>query len=75
MAEAVVAVIVGVEGSVGRGSMAVEVEDAMLASMDGAEDQVSGCSVSKCFPTGGVLLVSVGEGDVNPSLYIMQGTI
>ena len=31
--------------------------------------------MSKCFPMGCVLLVSVGEGDVYPSLHVMQGTL
>ena len=69
--KAVVAVIVGMEGSVWRSSMVSEVEDAMLAGMDGAEDGVSGGPMSECLPMGGVLLVSVGEGDVNPSLHVM----
>ena len=37
-----VAVIVGVEWSLGRGSMVMEMEDASLASTDGAEDRVPG---------------------------------
>ena len=56
--------------------MVVEVEDMMLACTDGAEDQqVSRCSMSKCFPMDGILLISVGEGDVYHSLHIMQGTL
>ena len=31
--------------------------------------------MSECFPTGYILLISVGEGDVNPSLHVMQGTL
>ena len=31
--------------------------------------------MSKCFPTGCILLVNVGEGDVYPSLHIIQGTL
>ena len=69
--KAVVAVIVGMEGSVGRSSMVLEVQDMTLASMDGTEDGVSRSPMSECFPMGGILLVSVGEGDVNPSLHIM----
>ena len=37
-----VAAIVGVEGSLWRGSMVAEMEDASLASTDGAEDRVPG---------------------------------
>ena len=37
-----VAVIVGVEWSLRRGSMVAKMEDAPLASMDGAEDRVPG---------------------------------
>ena len=40
VAKSVVTVIIGMEWSVGRGSMASEVEDMMLAGMDGAEDGV-----------------------------------
>ena len=35
-----VAVIVGVEWGLWRGSMVMKMEDALLASMDGAEDRV-----------------------------------
>ena len=35
-----VAVVVGVEWSLWRGSMVAKMEDALLASMDGAEDRV-----------------------------------
>ena len=28
--------------------------------------------MSECFPTGGILLVGVSEGDVDPSLHIIQ---
>ena len=31
--------------------------------------------MSKCFPMGCILLVSVGEGDVYPSLHVIQGTL
>ena len=31
--------------------------------------------MSKCFPTGGILLVGVSEGDVYPSLHVIQGTL
>ena len=31
--------------------------------------------MSKCFPMGGVLLVRVSEGDVYPSLHVIQGTL
>ena len=31
--------------------------------------------MSECFPTGGVLLVGVSEGDVYPSLHVIQGTL
>ena len=37
-----VAVIVGVEWSLWRGSMVADMEDTSLASMDGAEDRVPG---------------------------------
>ena len=40
VAWAVMAVIVGVEWSVWRGSMSAKMEDTLLASMDGAEDRV-----------------------------------
>ena len=40
VAWSVVVVIVGVERSVWRGSMVVKMEDALLASTDGAEDGV-----------------------------------
>ena len=69
------AVIVGVEWSVWRGSMVTKVEDTSLASTDGAEDRVLGEPMSECFPTGCVLLVGVSEGDVYPSLHIIQGTL
>ena len=69
------AVVEGVEWSVWRGSMVAKVEDASLASTDGAEDRVPGESVSECFPTGGVLLVGVSEGDVYPSLHVIRGTL
>ena len=68
--------IVGVERSVGRGPVAVEMEGMMLAGMDGAEDWVPRHPVSEeCFPMGCVLLVCVGEGDVYPCLHIIQGTL
>ena len=38
--KSVLAVIIHMEWSVRRGSMVLEVEDAMLASTDGAEDRV-----------------------------------
>ena len=41
-----VVVIVGVEWSLWRGSMVAEMEDASLASMDGAEDRVLCLSAS-----------------------------
>ena len=47
----------------------------MLASMDGAEDVITGESVSKGFAMYSILLVSVGKGDVHPSLHIIQGTV
>ena len=31
--------------------------------------------MSECFPMGGILLVSVNEGDVYPSLHVIQGTL
>ena len=31
--------------------------------------------MSECFPMGGVLLVGVSEGDVYPSLHVIQGTL
>ena len=74
-AESVLAVIIGMEWSFRRG-MVLEVEDAMLAGMDGADDGVPREPImSACFPMGCILLVSVGEGDVYPSLHIMQGTL
>ena len=30
--------------------------------------------MAECFPAGGVLLVSVSEGDVYPSLHVIRGT-
>ena len=30
--------------------------------------------MAECFPAGGILLVSVSEGDVYPSLHIIRGT-
>ena len=55
--------------------MFAEVEDASLASTDGAEDRVPGEAVAECFPAGGILLVSVSEGDVYPSLHVIRGTL
>ena len=54
--------------------MFAEMEDTSLASTDGTEDRVPGEAMAKCFPAGGILLVSVSEGDVYPSLHIIQGT-
>ena len=55
--------------------MVAEVEDASLASTDGAEDRIPREAVAECFPMGGVLLVSVSEGDVYPSLHVIRGTL
>ena len=51
--------------------MVTKMEDTSLASMDGAEDRVPGQAVGECFPVGGILLVSVSEGDVYPSLHVI----
>ena len=55
--------------------MVLEVQDLTLASTNGAEDVIAGESMSEGFATHSVLLVSVGEGDVHPCLYIMRGTV
>jgi hypothetical protein len=70
-----VVVVVGVQWSCRGGSMFAKVEDASLASTDRAEDRVPGEAVAECFPTGGVLLVSVSEGDVYPSSHVIRGTL
>ena len=74
-AQSGVAIKVGVEWSVGRGTVGTKMEDTSLASTDRAEDRVPGQPVSECFPTGGVLLVGVSEGDVYPSLHVIRGTL
>ena len=65
-------VIVVVEGSVSRGGVGAEVFVAMAEGTDGAQVEVPGCAMTKGFPTGTVLLVSVGEGCVGPLLHVMQ---
>ena len=54
--------------------MLLEVQDSMLAGMDGAEGVIAGESMSKGFTTCSVLLVSVGEGDIHPCLQVIRGT-
>ena len=56
---------VGVQWCVGRSGMLLEVQDLMLAGMDGAEDVITGESMSEGFTTHSILLVSVGEGDID----------
>ena len=55
--------------------MLLEVQDLALAGTNGAEGVITGESVSKGFATCGILLVSVGKGDVNPCLHIIRGTL
>ena len=58
-----------------RGRVLLEVQDSMLASTDGAEGVIAGESVSEGFTMCGILLVSVGKGDIHPCLHIIQGTL
>ena len=65
-------VIVMIEGSVSRGGEGAEVFNMTAEGTDGAQVDVPGHTMSKGFPTGTVLLVSVGEGCVGPLLHVMQ---
>ena len=62
---------VGVQRCVGRCGVLLEVQDSALAGKDGAEGVITGESVSEGFATCGILLVSVGKGDVNPCLHVI----
>ena len=55
--------------------MLLEVQDSALAGTNGAEGVITGESVSEGLAACGVLLVSVGKGDVNPCLHIIRGTL
>ena len=65
-------IIVVVEGSVGRGGVGAAMFDAMMEGTDGAQVEVPGCAMTKGFPVGTVLLISVGEGHIGPLLHVMQ---
>ena len=62
---------VGVQRCIGRGGVLLEVQDLTLTSTNRAEGVITGESVSKGFAMCGILLVSVGKGDVNPCLHII----
>ena len=47
----------------------------MTEGLDGAEGHVAGHAMAKGFTMHTVLLVSVGEGDVGPSLHIMHRAV
>ena len=49
--------------------------NAVAEGVDGAKVDVPRHAVSKGFPMGTVLLVSVGEGRVGPLLHIMQRAV
>ena len=66
---------VGVQRCVRRGRVLLEVQDSALAGTNGAEGVITGESVSEGFAACGILLVSVGKGDVNPCLHIIRGTL
>ena len=66
---------VGMQRCVGRGRVLLEVDDSVLAGTNGAEGVVTGQSVAEGFAACGVLLVSIGKGDVNPCLHIIRGTL
>ena len=66
---------VGVQRCVGRGRVLLEVQDSALAGTNGAEGVITGESVSEGFAVCGILLVSVGKGDVNPCLHVVRGTL
>ena len=66
---------VGVQRCVGRGRVLLEVQDSTLASTNGAKGVITRESMSEGFAMCGFLLVSVGKGDVNPCLHVIQGTL
>ena len=55
--------------------MLLEVQDSALAGTNGAEGVITRESMSEGFAVCGVLLVSVGKGDVNPCLHVIRGTL
>ena len=68
-------VIVVVEGSVSGGGVGTEVFNVMAEGTDGAHVEVPRCAMPKGFPTGTVLLVSVGQGCVGLLLHVMQRAV
>ena len=62
---------VGVQRCVRRGRVLLEVQDSALAGTNGAEGVITRESMSEGFAACGVLLVSVGKGDVNPCLHVI----
>ena len=52
-----------------------EVEDPASCCVDGAESSVSRAAMSKGFAMGCVLLVSVGETNVSPSLHVIRRAV
>ena len=53
----------------------VEMEDMVLDGLDWTDGGVTGEAMANGFPWSGVLLVSIGEGDVGPLLHIIPRTI
>ena len=68
-------VIVLIQGSVRGGGEGAEVFHVVAEGTDGAKVDFPGCAVSKSFPMGTVLLISVGKGHVGPLLHVMQGAV
>jgi hypothetical protein len=63
---------VAVQGAVGWSVVLAEVKDTPLSRPDGAEAGIPGAAVAKGLAASSVLLVSVGETDVSPSLHVIQ---
>ena len=66
---------VAVQRAVWRRQVVSEVEDSALGRVDGAESGVARAAVSEGFAAGCVLLVSVGETNVSPSLHVMRRAV
>ena len=65
-----------VERTVGRGMVLVKMVDMALDGSDRAEGGVAGEeAMAEGFPKSGVLLISVGEGDVSLMLHVIPRTI
>ena len=67
-------VIVAIKGAVRGGIVLEKMLDAALDGSDRAECGVAGDAMAKGFPMSGVLLISVGKGDVCPLLHVIPRT-